>query len=674
MMRLMLLALLVAGSWAQAMVPDDILTMKSTSAVGLSPDGRYLLYTIGHWNPEKGRHQATMLRRDLDTDQDLIIFTPEDNSHGAVWRPDGQAMAYLRSVDEGVEVWIMNPDGANRRRLSLEPGNFGALSWAPDGEALAWIAQDLTVAEVPGVEGRFVVADGVGYRHLKHGYRKGKRGQIFVMKVRDGRTHRLFNHPLDVRNIFWSPDSRHLVLEAKDEANLGLTVNTDLWVVDADGENLRRLTNNPGADSKPRWLPNGRIAWLRAEDPLWETAPAQVAIMDPEKGDAGPLEFHGTNFDNWIMNITHDGDDLYLMGANHGCLDLVRINGRSHQFITNSQYDLWSVQIAGGRAVFSGAGQTNPGSIFLVDLRSKEAFPRRPQILIDPNERWRNKVGLIQPEHFTHEVDGRVIEGWFFKPDDLQPGERIPTVLSIHGGPEWMYGGYFLPEFHILPTHHYGVIIANPTGSMGYGLKFQSEIRGDWVGRPAAELLACVDFAIEQGWADKDHLAVMGGSYGGHLAAAITTQTDRFGAAAVDRMYPELISFWGTTDEKWFPEWEFMGKPWEPKAREVYLRNSPFEKVDQVKTPTLISQGHLDYRCLAAGGQIWFSALQSLGVPSRFVRFEGEAHGIRQTENQVSFQKLLLEWFEEHLLNDDLNDNLNDNLNDSATRDKQKHE
>jgi len=659
MKRLVLLLLLVSAASSPAMVPDDIFTMKSTSAVGLSPDGRHLLYTIGQWDQQKGSQQTTMHRMDLDSGKTLIIFTPEDKSYGAVWRPDGKAVAYLHSVEEDVEVWVMNPDGSNRRRMSKGAGNFGGLNWSPDGQSLAWIAQDLTVADTPGVEGRYTVAEGLGYRHLDQGYRKGKRGQLFVMNVEDGVSVRLFNRPLDVRNLSWSPDSRQLVFEAKEEAHLGLTVDTELWVVGADGTDLTRLTDNPGADSKPRWLPGGRIAWLRATEPIWESAPMRVAVMDPEKGDKGKLEFHGTGFDNWIMNITNDGDDLYLMGANHGCLDLVRVDGSDHQFITDSRHDLWSVQIAGGRAVFTGAGQTNPGSVFLVDLQDGKSFPRAPRILIDPNERWRQKVGLTEPEHFTHEVDGRIIEGWFFKPQGLEPGETVPTVLSIHGGPEWMYGGYFLPEFHILPTHHYGVIIANPTGSMGYGYEFMSDVRGDWIGRPAVELLACVDFAIEQGWADKDHLAVMGGSYGGHLAAAITTRTDRFGAAAVDRMYPELISFWGTTDEKWFPEWEFMGKPWEPEARKVYLKNSPFEKVDRVKTPTLISQGHRDYRCLAAGGQIWFSALQSLGVPSRFVRFENEGHGIHQKENQVSYQELLLEWFETHLLKDfeDTNDN-----------------
>jgi dipeptidyl aminopeptidase/acylaminoacyl peptidase len=317
--------------------------------------------------------------------------------------------------------------------------------------------------------------------------------------------------------------------------------------------------------------------------------------------------------------------------------------------LTDTQYDFWSVQIRGGRAILSGSGQTLPGAIFSVKLQDRHT-PGPPKILIDPSERWRRRVGLTEPEPFFVEVDGRRIEGWYFKPPFLEPGEQVPTVLSIHGGPEWMYGGYFLAEFHILPSFGYAVIAANPTGSTGYGFEFQSGCRGDWTGRPAREVLACVDQAVKEGWADPKRLAVMGGSYGGHLAAALTTQTARFGAAACDRMYPELVSFWGTTDEKWFPEWEFMGKPWEPAAREVYLRNSPFEEVARVTTPTLISQGMKDYRCLIAGGEMWFSALQSLGVPSRFIRFENEGHGLRQLANQVFYQNQLLNWFQHYVL------------------------
>jgi len=369
--------------------------------------------------------------------------------------------------------------------------------------------------------------------------------------------------------------------------------------------------------------------------------------MNPRGGD---ITLHGESFDDYITRWVYYRGGFYVVGANRGCLDLFRVDGGRRQQITRTGHDFWSVQMAGHRAVFSGTSQTVPGAIFMVDMAEKVKGPHLVHVVVDPNEAWPARNHLTEPERFTVTVDGREIEGWFFKPADLAPDQTVPVVLSIHGGPEWMYGGYFLPEFHILPRFGYGVIIANPTGSMGYGTEFMAGIRHDWVDRPGRELMACVDLAIEQGWADPDRLAVMGGSYGGHLGAALTTQSDRFRAAALDRMYPETRTFWGTTDEKWFPEWEFGGKPWEPDAREIYRRNSPWEMVDKVTTPTLVSQGHRDFRCLAAGGQMWFSALQSRGVPSRFIRFETEGHGIRDARNRVFYQHQLLEWFDTHVL------------------------
>ena len=276
--------------------------------------------------------------------------------------------------------------------------------------------------------------------------------------------------------------------------------------------------------------------------------------------------------------------------------------------------------------------------------------------LFDPNERWSERVGLIEPQRFEVTVDGRAIEGWVFLPEDHLPGHRLPTVLSIHGGPEWMYGGYFLPEFHVLPAFGYAVLAANPTGSTGYGREFMEDIRGDWNGRPARELMAVVDYAVAEGWSDLELLAVMGGSYGGHLAVAMTTQNDRFRAAAVDRMYPQTEAFWGATDEKWFPEWEFGGRPFDADARAIYARNNPFNQVDQVTTPTLLSQGLRDYRCPQDGSVGWYSALKSLGVPTRLLRFHHEAHGIRGRTGQVFYLEQLLAWFERWVLEDGLHE------------------
>ena len=156
---------------ARAMVPDDLRTMRTVAVADLSPDGRHLLYTVTAWDAAASRRDSHLFRRDLDTGEDLLLFAPADRSHGPVWRPDGQAVAYLRDTDDGTEVWLMAPDGGDRRRLSAGTGSHGALVWSPDGTALAWIAGG-AVGEYAGTPEVRVVAGDLGYRHLGAGLRK----------------------------------------------------------------------------------------------------------------------------------------------------------------------------------------------------------------------------------------------------------------------------------------------------------------------------------------------------------------------------------------------------------------------------------------------------------------------------------------------------------------------
>jgi len=647
------LIMLVGALWgrrAAAMVPADVLTLRKVAVADLSPDGNRLLYTLTAWAPAGERFATRLVRRDLRTGEELIVFTPADRARGAVWRPDGQAIAYVREGDGGDEIWVMDADGGDRRRRAAAGSGASALRWSPDGSALAWIAP-ADVGDYDGVPGSIVVADDLTFRNLNRGYREGRLGQLFVLSLASGAVTRLLDDELDVREFAWSPDGVRLVFSAKAAADVGRTVNTDLWLVARDGSGPWRLTDNPGADASPVWFRPDAVAYLRATDPLWESAPNTVAVIDPD-ADAAPADavpaLYGDTADNLIRGFAvHDGA-FYVLLARRGCIDLARLEGRDVRLLTDGGHDFWSVHAAGGRAVLAGAGMMLPGALFTLDLAAGKAAP--PRLLLDPNAAWEERVGLTEPERFSVKVDGRRIEGWFFKPADLAPGQKAPLVLSIHGGPEWMYGGYFLPEFHVLPRFGYGVVIANPTGSLGYGTQFQADIRGDWVDRPGRELMACVDLAVSQGWADPERLAVMGGSYGGHLGAALTTQTDRFRAAALDRMFPDPVAFWGTTDEKWFPEWEFGGRPWDPDAAPVYRRNSPFAVVARVTTPTLVSHGGRDYRCLAAGGEMWFSALQALGVPSRYLRFQDEGHGLRDPRNQAFYLDELLGWFDRWVL------------------------
>jgi dipeptidyl aminopeptidase/acylaminoacyl peptidase len=643
MRGLLAIAIIMAAvAPAAAMLPRDLLDVQTVGIGDLSPDGRLLIYTQGVYDLETRALRTSVYLRDLDTGDETLLFSPDDGADHFTWRPDGQAVAYTLPTGDGQrEVWLMDAAGGDRWPIS-GAGAFTALTWSPDGTALAHIVQDRT-SEYAGVPGSTVVADDLGYRHLGDGYREGKLGQVYLLEVATGEDRRLMTAPLDAREVAWAPDSHRLVISGQRTEDLGRNLNTDLFVLDRAGGPLRRLTSNPGPDENPVWLPDRTIACRSHGEPLHESEPARIVILSARTGRE--LARQASEFDDVMFSIAHHDSAFYFRACHRGCVDVYRATATGGVRLTPGGYDFWDLRLGGGRAVLQGAGMSLPGALFTLDLASNEL-----KVLLDPNERWRQRVGLVQPQEFRVEVDGREIQGWAFLPAHREPGQRLPTVLSLHGGPEWMYGGYFLPEFHVLPSYGFAVIAANPTGSTGYGRAFQDGVRGDWVGRPAREVLACLDWAVAQGWADPQALAVMGGSYGGHLAAALTTQTRTFKAAACDRMFPALAAFWGTTDEKWFPEWEFFGRPWESQAAEFYRRNDPFNDVASVTTPTLLSHGALDYRCLAAGSEMWFSALQSLGVPSRLLRFEAEGHGLRGRENQVFYLEQVLAWFDAHVL------------------------
>jgi len=620
---------------ASALVPSDLLDMRSCGIGALSPDGRFLIYTVSDHD------QTTVHWRDLESDAQQVLFTPDDRANGFCYSPDGRTIAFKRRTDQGTEVWLMGADGSQRRRVA-GPGRFGALNWSPDGRFLAHLVSDLD-PEYEGRPGTVTVADGFGWRHLGQGEREGRIQQLHLVELATGEDRILAAADLDVRGLSWSPDSRELVLSAKRRRDLGRTLNTDLFVIGQDGQGLRPITSNPGPDDKPIWLDDETIAYQSHGDSLHESEPAHLVLITADgKHEKQRLL---QDFDNCVWGIWHHGDEFFFRGARRGTAGIFKAADQAGTMLTPAGWNCWDIRFGGDRAVIWANSQTSPGAIFTIDLDKGEV-----QLLLDPNDRWSQRVGLVEPQRFEVTVEDRVIEGWVFLPEGYEPGHRLPTVLSIHGGPEWMYGGYFLPEFHVLPAFGYAVLAANPTGSTGYGSEFQDAIRGDWNGRPAREVMAVVDHAVAEGWSDPDFLAVMGGSYGGHLAATLTTQTDRFKAAACDRMYPQTEAFWGATDEKWFPEWEMGGRPFDPEARETYRRNNPFNDIAQVRTPTLLSHGLLDFRCPQDGTVTWYSALQSLGVPTRLLRFHDEGHGIKGRDNQIFYLEQLLAWFERHVL------------------------
>jgi dipeptidyl aminopeptidase/acylaminoacyl peptidase len=188
----------------------------------------------------------------------------------------------------------------------------------------------------------------------------------------------------------------------------------------------------------------------------------------------------------------------------------------------------------------------------------------------------------------------------------------------------------------------------NPRGSTGYGQKFIDDINGDWGGRPYIDLmngLAHVETAYP--FIDKARVCAMGASYGGYMVNWMIGHTDRFQCAVSHDGIFNTESAYGTTEELFFTEWEYKGTPW--TNREGYRKLSPHLAAQNIKTPTLVVHGQLDYRLDVSEGFQLFTTLQRLKVPSKMLYFPDEGHWVLKPQNSQLWYKTVNGWVDSYL-------------------------
>jgi dipeptidyl aminopeptidase/acylaminoacyl peptidase len=245
-------------------------------------------------------------------------------------------------------------------------------------------------------------------------------------------------------------------------------------------------------------------------------------------------------------------------------------------------------------------------------------------------------------------TDGYAVHGWLTLPDPGRYGNGPhPTILMIHGGPFAQYTHALFDEVQVLVEAGYAVVHGNPRGSSGYGRAHGTAIKGRFGTVDADDVLALLDEALLDPALDGTRVGVMGGSYGGYMTAWLTTRTDRFVAAVVERGFLDPVSFVGSSDIGWFFGGAYLGED-----AAVVATQSPMAHVDSVTTPTLVIHSEHDWRCPVEQGQRWFVELKRRGVPAELLLFPGEGHELtrsgRPTHRRARFEHVLT-WWSKHL-------------------------
>ena len=219
---------------------------------------------------------------------------------------------------------------------------------------------------------------------------------------------------------------------------------------------------------------------------------------------------------------------------------------------------------------------------------------------------------------------------------------RYPTLLRIHGGPVAQYTHSFNFEAHLFAANGYLVVTTNPRGSSGYGQEFSEAIWADWGNKDYDDVMAGVDYAIAQGWADPERLGVGGWSYGGILTDHVITRTDRFKAAISGASEVLYVANYG--HDHYQLQWEKeLGLPW--VNREAWERISPFNHVDRITTPTLLMGGEKDWNVPIQNSEQLYQALRRRGIPTQLVVYPDQGHGLRPPKYNRDRLERYLAWY-----------------------------
>ncbi|KAI0947292.1 hypothetical protein AcW1_007551 [Taiwanofungus camphoratus] len=457
----------------------------------------------------------------------------------------------------------------------------------------------------------------------------------------------------------------------------------NVYIVDINGEHKpRELTyGKHGAIHNPVFNVQGdKAAWLQLDKDGAEADRAKIVVHDLAQDIQYTLTQHWDRSPD-ALAFSQDGKSLYLTAG-----DLARIKifvlpvpptpsssttdpdlpreYRTPLALTSSGAASGIQLLSNGRLIFTRSSLTSPNDVYVMrgledlDLHStasRESFRAQVEQLTRFSEDALKGKNLDAGEDFWFEgAEGQEVQGWIIKPPGFKEGEKKkwPVMLMIHGGPQGAWEDQWSTRWNpnIFAQQGYVTIAINPTGSTTFGQDFTDAISENWGGRPFEDL--------QKGWAyilnkypeiDADRAVAAGASWGGYAINWIQGHPEfGFGFKALvchDGVFSATYSGFAT-DELFFFNNEWGGRPWEPKAKAILEKYDPVNFVHKWSTPMLVIHGSKDYRLPETDGIGAFHALQERGVPSRLVIFPDENHWVLNQKNSLKWHYEVFRWFD----------------------------
>ncbi|MBU0713616.1 S9 family peptidase [bacterium] len=662
--------IMVNADGKRALTFDDLVACKRLKDPRISPDGQLIAFTVQTMN-EPENNSRTDIYLVSNEGKDLRQFSHGEKSASSLrWSPDGR-LAYL----SGSQIWIHAVEDESPTQLTSHYTGVDEFIWSPDGQLIAFASRvypdcaDQTcterrdkTAEDSAVKAR--VYDDLLYRHWDTWW-DHKRSHLFVLNVKTGEFKDVTPGDYDVPPVSlssgfaFSPDSKVLVFTSNHDKLVAASTDNDVWMVPVDDGELELLSSKckdrdfSGNDSDPQFSPDGRyLSFLSMNRAGFEADKPDLIVKDMKRG-----KFTNLTADKDIRIDSYrwlpDSKSLLLRVDEKARLKIKRLDMKSGQLVDlisegNNRY----ISISGDGKQFAYLHErtTKPYELYIASTEDGTSYQ-----LTHFNTELLADVDMNNLEEFWFKgANNDDVHGFIIKPPLFDSAKQYPAVFFVHGGPQgaWQDEWHYRWNVQMWAAQGYVMVMINPRGSTGYGQEFTDGISKDWGGKVFEDLIAGQTSVLGKfKFIDKNQLAAAGASYGGYMMNWIEGHMDAFPVPFKTLVNHDgtfnLYTNFLTTEELWFPEWEFNGPYWEDE--QYYQKWSPHNYVNNFKTPMLIIHGEHDYRLAYTEGLMPFTALRRKGIPAKLVIFPDETHFVSKPQNSRFWHQTIFEWLDSYI-------------------------
>jgi dipeptidyl aminopeptidase/acylaminoacyl peptidase len=677
---------------------EDMMSLKRIGGPTISPNGKWVLFSATEVDLAANKRTSHLWVIPIAGGTARQMPSTPAGESGGHWSPDGKSYLYISSEEGGSQIWIggFDPDSGMLGDLphkitSISTEADGAI-WSPDGKNIVFTSdvypgcaddacnkysdETHTKSKV-----KAMVFEHLLFRHWNH-YNSDKRSHLFVVPAAGGAAKDLTpgNHDVPPFSLGGqdayaiSPDGQELAFTSNWDEVGATSTNNDIFIVPISGGEPKKISTSPGGDSTPLYSPDGKwLAWRMQKRAGYESDRFRLMVYDRKSGEIKNLT---ESFDQWVESFTWSPDSktIYFTSEFQGTAPIYQLDiagGKAPEEILGGVNDEVCVSSHGKTLVFTHLSVRAPSEIYKIDLTGPRptltgaklgkdgAITNRHLVQLNfnaekisrLNDAVLGNIAMQEAESFWFAgAEGAKVQGFIVKPPNFNPATKYPVKFLIHGGPQGQWGDEWSYRWNaeLMAADGYIVIMVNPRGSTGYGQAFVDGVNKDWGGKPYIDLMNGLDYAEKTySFIDKDRECALGASYGGYMINWILGHTTRFKClVSHDGMF-NTESAYGSTEELWFPEWEFGSTVW--ANREGYRKWSPHLFASQFKTPTLVVHGQLDFRLDVSEGFQLFTTLQRLKIPSKMLYFPDEGHWVLKPQNSQLWYKTVGAWVDSYL-------------------------